>query len=435
MRRRLLIAIAGVAAFAVVLFALPLVVVLQRVYRDESVLRLQRDTVAATRAIDITVGSGDPVELPSAPRILTVYDTAGRRLDGRGGPARGDGPVRAALRSERLANRVAGGRVVVAVPLVVGERITGVVRAEQPSAGASARTWWGLAALAALIVGLAVAAAFVAARRLSRPMERLAQSARRLGDGDFASRAPRAGVREVDEVAVALDATAHRLDDLISRERAFSADASHQLRTPLAALRLELETIELRGNPDPELTAALGQADRLQDTITTLLTVARDLPRSSETSDLRKVLDDVRMRWRDRLSADNRPLRVVDHPDHVKAAISAPVLIEILDVLLDNAHRHGRGAVRIRVRDISGALAVDVGDDGPGITADPETIFERRSGQRDGHGIGLALARSLAHAEGARLVLTRVAPRPVFTVLVEAVSPAADPEARSDDGG
>lgn len=435
MRRRLLIAIAGVAATAVVLFALPLVVVLQRVYRDESVLRLQRDTVAATRAIDITVGAGDPVELPSSPRTLTVYDTAGRRLDGRGGPARGDGPVREALRSERLAHRVAGGRVVVAVPLVVGERITGVVRAEHPSAGASARTWWGLAALAALIVGLAVAAAFVAARRLSRPMERLAQSARRLGDGDFASRAPRAGVREVDEVAAALDATAHRLDDLIARERAFSADASHQLRTPLAALRLELEAIELRGNPDPELIAALGQADRLQDTIATLLSVARDLPRSNTPSDLRAVLDDVGTRWRPRLSADNRPLRLVGHPGHVTASISAPVLIEILDVLLDNAHRHGQGAVRITVRDSSGALALDVSDDGPGITADAETIFERRSGQRDGHGIGLALARSLAHAEGARLVLTRAAPRPVFTLLVGAAERSGDPTAGRDDGG
>jgi len=420
-RRRLVAALAGVAALAVVLFALPLFVVLQRLYRDENVLRLQRDTVAATRAIDITIGAGDHVELPATPRTLTVYDTAGRRLDGRGGPPRGDAAVVEAIRSERLADRVTGGRVVVAVPLVVGERVTGVVRAEQSSTGGGARTSWGLAGLAVLVFVVASAAAVIVARRLSRPLERLAAAALRLGEGDFASRAPRAGVREVDVVAGALDATARRLDDLVSRERAFSADASHQLRTPLAALRLELEAIELRGEPDAELEAALRQVDRLQETITTLLALARDVPRDSTTTDLRLVLDDVRARWRDTLAADGRPLRIIDHPHHATAPIADAVLIEILDVLIDNAHRHGQGSVSITVRDVGGALALDVGDDGPGIIGDSGGVFERRSGERAGHGIGLALARSLAHAEGARLVLTRAGPRPVFTLLLGSV--------------
>src|SRR4051812_20561579 len=114
----------------------------------------------------------------------------------------------------------------------------------------------------------------VLGRRLAVPLERLARAARRLGQGDFASRAPRGGVAEADEIAAALDDTARRLGDLVARERAFSAGASHQLRTPLAALRIELEALELRSEAPPELARALAQVERLQTTIDTLLAVA-----------------------------------------------------------------------------------------------------------------------------------------------------------------
>ena len=84
MRRRLIAAIAGVAAAAVVLLALPLGIVLSRTYRDQELLRLQRDTVAATRAIDLGVQRGDQIELPRSSDALAVYDRAGRRVAGRG---------------------------------------------------------------------------------------------------------------------------------------------------------------------------------------------------------------------------------------------------------------------------------------------------------------------------------------------------------------
>lgn len=418
MRPRLVLAIAGVAALAVLLFALPLTLVLKRAYRGEDILRLQRDTVAATRAIDLGTSAGDPVELPQQPRVLAVYDRSGRRIRGRGGPRTADAPVRQALRSERLADHDSNGRVVIAVPLVVGERVSGAVRAEAAGGGGRSGTWWALAGVAALLIALSVAAAIVLARRLSRPLERLADAARRLGDGDFAIRAPRVGVPEVDEVGRALDATAHRLDTLVSRERSFSADASHQLRTPLAALRLELEAIELRGDPPPEVVAAIAQADRLQQTIETLLMVARDQPRSATTSDLNRVLDDARSRWEALLNAEGRRLRLHTPAGPCLTSISPAVLREILDVLLDNAHRHGDGAVDIRVRAAGEGLAIDVSDEGPGIAGDPEALFKRRATRRANHGIGLALARSLAHAEGARLVVTRAAPRAVFTLLL-----------------
>ena len=424
MRRRLVLAIGGVAALAVILFAVPLALVIQRTYRDEELLRLQRDTVAATRGIDIGASASDPIELPPAPDPLAVYRPDGRRVAGRGGPATADAVVREALAQGRPADRTGDGRLIVAVPLVVDERVTGAVRTERVDAGATdaARgTWWTMLAVAAAIVALAVVAALVVGRRLARPLERLAVAARRLGGGDFTVRAPRSGIAEVDDVATALDSAAGRLDDLLTRERAFSADTSHQLRTPLAALRIELEAIELRGDPPDEVTAALAQVDRLQQTIDTLLAAARDAPRYDEVTALRPLLDEAESRWRGPLASDGRPLEVrVDRPD-ASARVSAPVLREILDVLIDNASRHGAGPVAIHVRDAPGSVAVDVEDEGGGISGDPESAFERRSG--NGHGIGLALARSLAHAEGGRLTVTRAAPHPVFTLLL----PAADP--------
>lgn len=414
-----MLALAGVATAAVALFAVPLALVLQRTYRDEELLRLQRDTVAATRDIDLGIPRGDPVELPPTTDRLSVYELDGRRVAG-AGPIRGDELVRSTLRTGRPADRASQGRLVVAVPLLVNERVTGAVRAERDDAGAASdtrRAWLLLAAIAAAVVGVTVLASTLIGGRLARPLERLAGAARRLGEGDFSARAPHAGIAEIDGVASALDATAERLDDLVTRERAFSADASHQLRTPLAALRIELEVVELRGDPPAEVPAALAQVDRLQATIDTLLTVARDAPLGTPDTDLSMLLDDAEARWRGTLAADGRPLRTVVRAQQPIARIAPRVATEIVDVLVDNAQRHGEGAVTITVRQVEGALALDVADEGPGFAGDPEEAFTRRAGSGDGHGIGLALARSLAHAERGQLSVTTPGPHPVITLL------------------
>jgi signal transduction histidine kinase len=413
------LAIAVVAALAVVLFAVPLAVVLQRVHRDEELLRLERDTVAATRAIDVGT-TGDPIELPRTAAQLAVYDSAGRRIAGGGGPAIADAVVRQALRSQAPAHSAAAGLLVVAVPLIARERVVGAVRAQRDDAVAtrSARDqWWLLVGVGAAVIALAIAAAVLLGRHLARPLERLAVAARRLGEGDFAVRAPRAGVAEVDDVADALDRAAARLDDLVSRERAFTADASHQLRTPLAALRLELEALELRGAAPPELARGLAQVERLQGTIDTLLAVARDAPPRAARTALGPLLDDAESRWRGPLAERGRPLRVRADESELAAGAAGSVVREILDVLLENALRHGAGEVDVHARRAGAMVALDVADEGTGDPLDPELVFERRSAGAAGHGIGLALARSLAHAEGGRLVLGRPAP-PLFTLLM-----------------
>ena len=423
MKRRLVLAIAGVATCAVALFALPLGVVLERSYRDEELLRLQRDTVAATRGIDLTASRSDQVELPRSSDELTIYDATGSRLAGRG-PARADGLARGALAGRRPTGGTDAGSLVVAVPLLSGERVTGVVRAQRSPAAVAARThqaWLALTGLAAGLVALAVLAALALGRRLAAPLERLAAVARRVGEGDFAAGAAPTGMREIDDVGSALNRSSGRIDELVSRERTFSADASHQLRTPLAALRLELEALELsQPGAAVELAAAVGQVDRLDATIGTLLAVARGTPRGDGTTDLGLLLREVESRWRGVLAADGRPLRVRLDVAPAVVAMAAPVLGEIAEVLLSNAHRHGAGAVTVTVRRVGGAVALDVADHGPGFGAQPEAAFARGAGR--GHGIGLALARSLAHAEGGRLQITRAGPNPAIALLM----PAAD---------
>jgi signal transduction histidine kinase len=277
------------------------------------------------------------------------------------------------------------------------------------------------------MAGLAVAAVTVAwlvgrrqARRLAEPLEDLEKRARRLGDGDFSVRTRRGGIAEIDAVGAALDATAIRLDDLLARERGFSADASHQLRTPLAGLRLRLEAaLECTDqDPRPAIAASLVDADRLEAIIDELLTLARAGQAGQATRiNLEALLGELSPAWGARLALTGRDLEVRIDPGAPDPHASAAAVRQVLAVLVDNATEHGGGTVTIAVREASGAVAVDVSDEGTGVREAPGLLFSQRTDRHDGHGIGLGLARRLAEAEQGRLNLTRAAP-PVFTLLL-----------------
>lgn len=433
MRRRLVLAIAGVAIAAVVLFAVPLSVILGGAHRTSDLLRLQRDTFAATRGIDVSSDPRDPIELPGVGSdIVGAYNRAGRLIAG-DGPAAAPAVVREALRTGRPADQPGGGPLVVAVPLIANERVTGAVRAERPEGEAAGDTTEQRLAVAGLGIATVLVAVLAAAwlgRRLARPLEQLAADADRLGHGDFTVRPQPARIGELDAVGDALASTALRLEALVSRERAFSADASHQLRTPLQALRLELEAVELRGNAPPEISPALEQVDRLEATITTLLAVARDTPRRHCATDVAKLVEAARERWHGPLAAQSRPLRAPSPQPALLADADQRVVEQVLDILLDNATRHGAGAVTITGRARDAWVAVDVSDEGPGFAPDGPDAFARRSAGADGHGIGLSLAQSLAHAEGGRVTLTRPRPAPVITLFLRTAQPAGASERR-----
>lgn len=247
----------------------------------------------------------------------------------------------------------------------------------------------------------------------------LARTATALGEGDFTVRSTPAGITDVDAVSEALNSTADRLDQLLSRELTFSEDASHQLRTALAGLRLTLEAARLEPTLDREaaLRSAAAQIDRLESTLDELLALARATPRPRQPLDLQPMIDELAATWSGRLALEGRPLRVVTEP-HLPAAAAAPGAVrQVLDVLLDNATRHGGGTITIGTHAAARGVVVDVADEGAGIAGDPEQLFERRGGRARDHGIGLALARSLAEAEGGKLQVTHARPGPVFSLL------------------
>ncbi|QXE38278.1 HAMP domain-containing histidine kinase [Streptomyces sp. GMY02] len=427
MRRRILGSTVLAVVCAVLLFALPLAVAALRLYEqdEERELRQLGERVAVGLPVPLgRPGAGDPVELPRAEAgtRIAVYGPDGLRVAGTG-PRAGDGPVRAAA-AGRAATARSGEGLVAAVPVGGAEHVRAVVRVTSPAADPyrrAALTWAGMAVPAALAVGVGVLLAVRSSRRLARPLEALAVAARDMERGEPPpGRAPATGLPEADAVADALARAADRIGLLLRRERAFSADASHQLRTALTGVRLELETPlapAARADPYTALRSALQQVERMETTLTDLLALARDVPERAPLDPV-PLLDGIERHWHGELAAGGRRLRVMIDEDLPDAVGSPRAARQVLDVLIANARTHGGGTVTVRVRESAGVLAVDVEDEGAGIPEDTDPFVRRGHATEDGHGIGLALARSLAEAEGGRLFVSRPRPHPRFTWLV-----------------
>jgi signal transduction histidine kinase len=308
------------------------------------------------------------------------------------------------------------------VPINGDERIAGALRADKSSrylVDRTHRTWFVMGIIGAAALTVAGLLALFLARRLTRPVDALVTAAERLGAGDFSIRTQPSGVDELDHLGHALDTTAERLGGLVARERAFSADASHQLRTPLAGLRVHVESSLATPGADmrESLAGALEPIERLEDTVDSLLRLARDTQIDRSPLDVARLVREVGRHWHGILASAGRPLRVTIDSDLPAPAASEPAVRQILNVLVENAAHHGHGVVTVDVRRVPGAVAVEIGDEGS-IVLDPLHIFQRRNGS--GHGIGLALARTLAEAEGGRLVLERPGPAPKFALLLAA---------------
>ncbi|MDT7728827.1 MAG: hypothetical protein QOI21_5403 [Actinomycetota bacterium] len=433
MRRRIVTLAVVAAMLAIGLFGLPFAFIVARYYLDDERAEIERaaDSAALAMSDDLSDPSRTPV-LPAtaADSNVGLYTPDGRLRLGTG-PATADVVVMGARDTDLSSGKV-GGDLVVAVPITNGATLTGIVRAASPQSELDRRnrlTWLAMLGLATVAVGATWLIARSLAARLARPLEKLSASAERLGEGDFTVRTHRAGIPEIDQVADALDTTAERIGKTLDRERAFSADASHQLRTPLTGLRMQLE--DALETPDGDLrraiTSAITSADRLESTIDDLLTLARETPSPRSVLDLDGLLDEVRQSWSGLLAARGRELRIEsgDTPPPVAAAAAVR---QVLGVLLDNAVTHGRGVVTVTVRDAGDAVAIDVTDEGTGVSGDLD-LFARGWSTGSGNGIGLALARSLAEAEGGRLRLTTPAP-PTFTLLLPAGSRKGDQDAR-----
>ncbi|MFK0044594.1 histidine kinase dimerization/phospho-acceptor domain-containing protein [Streptomyces sp. NPDC090741] len=426
MRARVVRVALVAAAVALLLLAVPLAVAIRFTFFADEYGELERDATAAVVRVGPEFTSGDPVELPGrrGEARLGVYDTAARLRSG-AGPAAGGDAVRRAL-AGGVAQEQPGGELVVAVPVSSGERVIGVIRASTLARSVWTRVLWGWAALLGLCL-LALGAAVVVARRqasaLSSPLEALALTSLAIADGDLTARAPRSTITEIDEVARAHNAMVTRLARLLERERHFTANASHQLRTPLTGMQLGLEAA--LADPDTDPRAALAEAaeqsrhlDRTIDEVLRLATTDASAPVPASAQPVGDLLEAAERRWHGVLAQDGRRLTMGWESAVGQLSVPGRTTDQILDILLDNAHRHGGGTVTLTLRDLGTALALDVADEGT-AALDARMIFERGTGTGTGtgSGIGLALARELAEDAGARLGLTGLAPTR-FTLLL-----------------
>jgi signal transduction histidine kinase len=411
-RTRLLVSTVGIALAAVLVLGIPLGVVQAERERSTATSRLEREADAVAAAVD------DRLEAHQA------LDTA---------------------RLEKLVRR--GHRVTIAVPgrptTIVGAPIDGGALRVPSGASQRARViaaapiselnerqrhvWLVVSALSAAGILAAVLLALVQGRRLARPLERLARTSGRLGTGDFSARAAHSRVPEIDAVAQALDASAVRIARLIGREREFSANVSHQLRTPLTGLRLRLEELATLRDPaevSREVERALDQTDRLERTIRELLAASRGAGRDLRELRLDDLVAEHVAAWRPIFVKAGRRL-VVDAPAQVSGLASAGAVGQALDVLLENALRHGGGTVTVRLAGVDDQARIAVLDEGRGIPEEARTaIFERGSSLAGGTGVGLSLARALVEADGGQLVLTALQP-PRFEIRLRVPAPAA----------
>ncbi len=421
MKRRIIVSIVGVTVIALLVLGVPLALAVARLYENEEVLRLEREANEARSSVSTSeLQRGDPMGLgDEGSTRFVIYDANGRRVGGEG-PNRADVTVRHALDGDSADARIAG-RIVVAVPINGDEQVVGALRASRPAKVVADRTRNAWLVMAAIAVGAVLVAGLLAwwqARRITRPIDELVDTARRLGGGDFSVEPEPSGIEELDQLGSAITTTANRLGHLVSRERAFSADASHQLRTPIAGLRVKVEGALLAPDSDARgaLTEMLPPIERLETTVEDLLRLARDTDVERSPLDAPKLLREAEDHWQGVLAAQARTLKVVIEDDLPTPAVAEPAVRQILDVLLSNAQRHGAGAVTLAARSsLPGAVVLQVGDAGDAVL-DPRRIFDRRTDS--GHGVGLALGRALAEAEGARLVLEHAGPGPVFALVI-----------------
>ncbi|MGZ4432253.1 MAG: sensor histidine kinase [Trebonia sp.] len=305
--------------------------------------------------------------------------------------------------------------VVAAVPLLV------VVAVRDPALLAL-----GLPLLTAAIAGAWVLSGTVA-RRAARPVEELAEAAGRLGTGDPRPVGRRYGMAELDQVADGLDSAARRVTSLLTADRELAIDASHQLRTPLTALSMRLEEM-IASADEPEVvreegTAALHQAERLADVVTQLLSPARRAVGSAALISVDKIVLQQITEWAPAFRRAGRKIVLVGE-SRLQAWVTPGGLAQVIATLLDNALMHGKGTVTIRRTQAERSVVIEVEDEGEGVPAElVSRIFERSvSGRPEGTGLGLALARTMAAADGGRIVLARRRP-PVFAVFLPTNSP------------
>jgi signal transduction histidine kinase len=264
-----------------------------------------------------------------------------------------------------------------------------------------------------IALGLAALLAFALAAAALRPVEEMRREAEAITGREPGRRLPMPAARdEIARLGATLNEMLSRLETALARERSFVADASHELRTPLALLKAELEVALRQPRSAAELEAALRsaahEADRLTRLAEDLLVLARAdqgrLPVRPERTQAADLLRTVNDRFATRAAEAGREIAVA--VGDVELSADRLRLEQALSNLVDNALRHGAGAIRLQTTVNDGVLELHVLDEGPGFEPDfLERAFHRfarsdESRSEEGSGLGLAITAMIARAHG-----------------------------------
>jgi two-component system, OmpR family, sensor kinase len=312
------------------------------------------------------------------------------------------------VQTQRQSHTLGESILATAVPVVRGGRTIGAVRVTQSVAAVqravdSTIAKLGLVAGTVLLLGLLAGA--LIARQVALPLRRLEAAAKRVEGGDLSARATVEGSSEQRSLALSFNEMAGRVQRLLSAQREFVADASHQLRTPLTALRLRMGEARAAGVSDAasaELDAGAAEIDRLAAMVDELLVLSRAEDRQSapERIDLREAARRAAERWGIAAHTEGIELSVLDEGG-ATVACSPADLDRALDALVENAVRYSPAGSEVTIS--SSGARIEVRDRGPGLAPGEEReVFERfhrgRAGRQGpaGSGLGLATARALA---------------------------------------
>ncbi|MBF6044716.1 HAMP domain-containing protein [Streptomyces sp. NRRL B-1677] len=414
MRRRLINSTLAVVLVVIAVFGISLVIVETRTIESSAQESVQSEAVRLVSIVDSRLVGGERVESGVLSEQITADRYARIEIPGRAPIEIGDRPEGGVIANTQKGDH--------------GE----LVRVEESRSTVSREVGRTLLVILAVALLAVVAAVFLAVRqanRLTAPLTDLAETAERLGSGDPRPRHRRYGVPELDRVADVLDSSAERIARMLTAERRLAADASHQLRTPLTALSMRLEEITLTDEPETvkeEATIALTQVERLTDVVQRLLTNSRD-PKSSSavTFDLDEVIKQQIEEWRPASRSEGRAI-VRSGKQGLRAVGTPGAVAQVLATLIENSLMHGDGTVALRTRVTGNQAVVEVTDEGPGVPPDlGARVFERTVSGRNSTGLGLAVARDLAEADGGRLELLQANP-PVFALFLSRESEEPD---------
>lgn len=451
MRRRLIGGFLVFALVVVVILEVPLGLSLAANARTTALSELQDDGASLGLLVGSALQGGSTTEAQSlltrfarAENAVVLVVTTGKPelVAGSGAGEEAADPVTKAILASAAAGQASGEEgsrdpdddlLYVALPIAVkpvgatGTAASGgapfdvVLLVAQPAAPLHARIaddWWKLAAFGAAMLAVATAVGIVLARSLTRPLASIESAVGAFGTGVLSERAPVGrGPAELRALGETVNEMADRLGELLHTQRAFVADASHQLRTPLTALRLRLENLQDTLSPDDgaELAPAIAEADRLSRVVDGLLSLAR----ADGTRPARQPVD-IDAVLRERVEAwgplaEERRLTIVDLSETrpqgraagAKALACPGHLEQVLDNLLANAldATPADGTVSLSSERVGDDVEIHVVDTGPGLSAaDRARAFDRfwrpEGASHEGTGLGLAIVAQLVRASG-----------------------------------